>query len=144
MGIPGIGSLTCLAPQSCASTCTAVMTEPCHWRALCTLSEGDGQHHCDCSWCQGPTKAQTDYEAHCKDDSCEPGETCYWNRRHFSADGSSECVGDGDKGKVCKCEFPKVRNQTGACMPCPGGKDPKYDQERKIFYCDKSDLYTFV
>eukprot|EP00441_Pelagodinium_beii_P024480 CAMPEP_0197661008 /NCGR_PEP_ID=MMETSP1338-20131121/51193_1 /TAXON_ID=43686 ORGANISM="Pelagodinium beii, Strain RCC1491" /NCGR_SAMPLE_ID=MMETSP1338 /ASSEMBLY_ACC=CAM_ASM_000754 /LENGTH=167 /DNA_ID=CAMNT_0043238473 /DNA_START=42 /DNA_END=542 /DNA_ORIENTATION=- len=136
IGIPGIGSLSCWAPQSCKEKCSAIYTEECHFRALCTLSEGGG-HHCDCSMCQGPTKEYTEFEKHCAQGACEEGESCYYHGCHFEGS-SSVCSGDMSSGKECRCDFPKVRDQTGTCAPCPGDKQPKFDQKRQAFYCDKS------
>mmetsp|Transcript_119086 Transcript_119086/g.186844 ORF Transcript_119086/g.186844 Transcript_119086/m.186844 type:complete len:145 (+) Transcript_119086:64-498(+) len=111
IGIPGWGSLFCWAPLSCKETCSSQMEDPCSFRALCTLSEGDGKHHCDCSQCKGLTKRHADYLAHCKPDSC-PGKVCYWNGCHYDADGGSVC--SAGQGLECRAnlELPRLNVST--------------------------------
>merc|ERR1712039_957896 len=82
------------APLACKAKCSSMMQDTCSLRALCTLSEGDGKHHCDCSMCGGITKRHAEYLEHCKPDSC-PGKVCYWNGCHYDDNGSRCTTGQG-------------------------------------------------
>mmetsp|Transcript_76185 Transcript_76185/g.150671 ORF Transcript_76185/g.150671 Transcript_76185/m.150671 type:complete len:174 (+) Transcript_76185:102-623(+) len=131
LGIPLVGSLSCVAPLSCKEKCSAQMQEPCVFRALCTLSEGDGEHHCDCSMCKGPTQKHIEYQEHCKADSCPTNQACYWNGCKFSEDGGSVC--QSGEGLQCECEYPRAWNSAGVCVDC---KKVAYNHTNDEFECE--------
>mmetsp|Transcript_26489 Transcript_26489/g.69084 ORF Transcript_26489/g.69084 Transcript_26489/m.69084 type:complete len:202 (-) Transcript_26489:107-712(-) len=135
IGLPFLGSLTCWTPFSCGGHCSSLYESSCRARALCTLSEGDGRHYCDCSMCSGPTKAQVAYEKACKAVTCRANEKCYVDGVWYGHDGSSVYSGDKPSGTVCVCDFPNAKNGTGDCVPCEAGKYPEFDNQTKSFYC---------
>lgn len=138
IGFPGIGSLSCLSPfGACPQKCSDQYVQPCKFRALCTLSEGDGKHHCDCSMCTGITKDEEEYNAHCKPSTCPVNENCYYNGCMYN--GSSQICRKGE-GLECTCDFPRVLDDNNKCIDCPNGTE--YDQKAQKFICKQVPALT--
>eukprot|EP00930_Biecheleria_cincta_P023735 TRINITY_DN17093_c0_g1_i1.p1 TRINITY_DN17093_c0_g1~~TRINITY_DN17093_c0_g1_i1.p1 ORF type:complete len:172 (+),score=15.11 TRINITY_DN17093_c0_g1_i1:73-588(+) len=119
VGIPFIGSLYCWEPLSCGKKCSSIFEKSCKMKAMCTYNAGSGQHHCDCSMCSGPTKAQVAYEAACKTAACLANEKCYVNGTYYGPSGGSSWSSRMPEGVSCQCEYPNVRKASGECIALP-------------------------
>jgi len=84
----------CSHVEPCITKCSERMTEPCKWKAMCTVTLFNGRM-CDCSNCPGTTKVHQAYideclniPGRCRD---QPGKRCHWNGCVYNDDGSASC-----------------------------------------------------